>query len=261
MKKLLFITIILNLLLTTGLFAEASKDIGVGNNYFFITQDLKLYAQADELNEDLFSMNDNTGNRKSASKAILLSLAVPGLGELYAGNTKRAVGFFLAEAGVWSTFLLFKHKEQWLEDDYINYAISNAGINPDGKPEFFFDMVGFYDNRDEYNKNSRVYSRSNEFFPEIPEWDWQWQSPEMRHLYREIKNDSKAQARNANFVLGLALANRVVSAVDAWWCAKSYNRQFSPLISRIKLHVTPSLSDLARGNSTPGFMLSYRHTF
>jgi len=261
MKKTILITFSIILLLTSGLSAEASKDVGTRTNYFFTAPDLTLFSQADDLNQDIFSMEEKSGDRKSVSKAILLSIAIPGLGELYTGNTKRAVGFFMAEAGIWSTFILFKHKQSWLEDDYINYAVANAGIDSEGKSDFFYDMLGFYDSRDEYNKNSRVFSRSNEFFPETPDWDWQWQSVDMRQVYRDIKNDSKAQARNANFTLGLALANRVVSAVDAWWCAKNYNRQFSPFISNIKLRITPSLSDLVGGNTTPGFMLSYKHTF
>jgi hypothetical protein len=122
-------------------------------------------------------------------------------------------------------------------------------------------MVGFYDNRDEYNKISRVYTRTNPFFPETPEWDWQWESNELKAQFRDIKNDSRAQGRNANFTLGLALANRVISAVDAWWSAKSYNRRFSPLMSKFHLKLTPSIADIVIGNGSPGFMLNFKHEF
>ena len=83
----------------------------------------------------------------------------------------------------------------------------------------------------------------------------------MRIQYRDIKNSSKTQGRNANFALGAALADRVISAVDAWWCAKSYNRQFSPFYSRIHLRLTPSFAELVRGEGSPGFILSYKQTF
>jgi hypothetical protein len=122
-------------------------------------------------------------------------------------------------------------------------------------------MLGFYDNRDDYNKFSRVYNRSNPFFPETPEWDWQWSSSELRRQYRDIKNSSDAQGRNANFTLGAALANRVLSAVDAWWCVKKYNMRFSPLAGTIRIRLKPSPSDLMRGDSSPGLSVSYSRSF
>lgn len=249
------------MLMAAPLFAQEERlDTGI-ETHFFASNDLIMYAQADDLDQDLFNLNQDEGKRKSVAKAILLSLALPGLGEMYTGRKSRAIGFFTAEAGIWSAFILFKHKQHWLKDDYINYAASHAGITPAGKTDHFYDMLAFYNNRDDYNAISRASSRNNPFFPEVPEWDWQWESQEMRLQYRDIKNSSEANKRNANFALGAALVNRVISAVDAWWCAKSFNRQFSPFFSRIKLRLTPSISELICGNGSPGFMLNYKYSF
>ena len=249
------------LLLSPALFAgEERLEIGT-QSYFFASQEPALFAQTDDLNENPFALDDNAGDRKSVSKAMILSLVFPGLGEMYVGRKSRAIGFFAAEAGVWSAFILFKHKQSWLRDDYINFARSHAGIDPDGKSDFFYDMLAFYDKRDDYNAISRAGSRDNPFFPEVPEYDWQWESSEMRRQYRDIKNSSEANKRNANFALGAALANRVISVVDAWWCAKSHNRQFSPFFSRVKLRISPSLGEIVSGNISPGIALNYKYSF
>jgi hypothetical protein len=261
MIKGIFATLLLIMISSPVLRAE-HKDVEAAGNYFFASQDLGLYAQSGDLNEDLYALNEGKeGNRKSVSRAILLSLALPGLGEMYVGKTSRAIGFFTAEAGIWISYAYFKQRQSWFRDDYINLAVAHAGVNPSGKNDFFFNMVGFYDNRDDYNKVSRVYTRSNPFFPETPAWDWQWESADLRSQYRDIKNSSNAQGRNANFALGFALANRVISAIDAWWSAKSYNRQFSPFFSKIQLRLTPSLADIIGGGGSPGFVVNYKYSF
>jgi hypothetical protein len=262
MNKYFISILTLIMFLTSALFADNKSEAQDDTTYFFAPQEMSFFAQAGDLDDEIYAFEDeNAGDRKSVTTAVLLSLALPGLGELYVGRTGRAAGFFTAEAGIWASYAYFKHKESWLEDDFINFAVQYAGVDPGGKDDFFYDMVGFYDNRDEYNKISRVYTRTNPFFPETPEWDWQWESDVLKAQFRDIKNDSRAQGRNANFTLGLALANRVISAVDAWWSAKSYNRRFSPLMSKFHLKLTPSIADIVIGSGSPGFMLNFKHEF
>lgn len=260
MKIILYALIVVVLLTSALLAGEKRLEINT-ESYFFASQAPVYYAQNDDLNQNQFALEEDDSNRKSVSKAMLMSLILPGLGEMYVGRKSRAIGFFAAEAGIWSAFILFKHKQSWLRDDYINFARSHAGIDPEGKSDFFYDMLAFYDNRDDYNAISRAGSRDNPFFPEIPEYDWQWESNEMRQEYRDIKNSSEANKRNSNFALGAALVNRVISVVDAWWCAKSYNRKFSPFFSRVKLRISPSLGDMVSGDFSPGIALNYKYSF
>ena len=261
MKKLYTILLLVIIL---PVIAPAEDSDGIRridqNNVFFASQD--VFAQAGDLNDNpgvLNEFEDNEGE-KSVGRAILYSLLLPGLGEWYCERKGRAVFFFAAEAGIWSAYALFKHKQGWLEDDYINYAVQYAGIDPDGKDDFFYDMLAFYENRDEYNKVSRVYTRTHPFFPEIPSWDWQWHSDDHRLRYRDIKNDSRANGRNANFVLGAAFANRIISAIDAWRSARAYNRQFSPL-ANFHLRLTPSLAEVITGGGSLGIMVNYEYKF
>ena len=264
MYKLVIITIALVITFAATLWADESVLDLQQNSYFFTTQKPVLYAQADDdlnqnWNEDI--EDSDADQRKSTTKAVLMSLALPGLGEWYAGRKSRAAGFFLTEAAIWATYAFFKHKQGWLEDDYINFAIQHAGADTEGKSDHYFDMLAFYDNRDEYNKNSLVYSRDNPFFPETPDWDWQWESDDLRQQYRDIKNSSKSQGRNANFALGAALANRVISAIDAWWSVKTYNRRFSPFFGKFEVKFSPDFNDLVRGDTEFAVKLNFRHAF
>lgn len=263
MNRLVIITIAFVIAFSCSLQADERVLDLEQNSHFFTTQNLNIYAQSDDdLNQGFNGFEDeDAGKRKSTTKAVLLSLAIPGMGEWYAGRKSRAVGFFLTEAGIWATYAFFKHKQGWLEDDYINFAIQHAQADPEGKDDHYFDMLGFYNNRDEYNKNSLVYSRENPYFPETSDWDWQWASDDLRQEYRDIKNSSKSQGRNANFVLGAALANRVVSAIDAWRSVKSYNRQFSPFFGKFQIELSPTFSEIVRGDTEFAIRLNFKHTF
>ncbi len=220
------------------------------NCAFFAQQSPLLIAQADDewgvASQPGKARENISVEYKSPSRAALYSLLLPGLGEVYVGEyPTRAAAFLAAELGIWSTFAFYRKLGEWKEDDYTELAIANAGIDPSGKSEFFYDMIGFYENRDEYNKVSRVYTRTNPFFPENPSWDWQWKSEDDRANYRDVKNGSKTAFRNANFALGVAALNRAVSMVFAWRSAKGHNRGIADEFSGFDLEFRPDLS----GNS------------
>jgi hypothetical protein len=185
---------------------------------------------------------------KSQSRAVLYSLLLPGLGEIYVGDSRtRAAAFLTAEVGIVSSLVLFKHLGKWKKNDYVEFAVVYAGVHPEGKDDRFWDMVGFHDSRDDYNKVSRVYSRENPFYPETPEWDWQWQSVAGQQSYREMKNDSKSYYRAANFAIAAAALNRAVSMFFAWRSAKAHNRRVADDLSSFELKITPTTSSGAYG--------------
>ncbi len=102
---------------------------------------------------------------------------------------------------------------------------SDAGIQPAGKDDDFYKFLTFYDNRDEYNKISRIFEPSNRFYPETNAWNWQWDSPDSRSQYRGLRNASRTAYRRAVYLIGAALANRLLSAVHAYRAVKQYNRK------------------------------------
>jgi len=68
--------------------------------------------------EELF----DSGIHRDLKTAFLLSMALPGAGEFYAGNKIKAATFLALEAGVWTGFILYNKKGNDGEDDYRVFA-------------------------------------------------------------------------------------------------------------------------------------------
>ncbi len=173
--------------------------------------------------------------RKRPWQAFLMSLVVPGTGELYAGAVVKSRIFMAAEIGGLASLISFRHLGQWREDDYRNYAAREAGADVEGKDERFFDVLGFYSSREEYNKVGGAFDPAREYYPDTEAYFWRWSSADARNRYRDLKNDSKSFYRNADFALGFLIANHVLSAVDAYWSVKRHNRGIESGFSGIEL--------------------------
>ncbi len=167
----------------------------------------------------------NIVGRKSPVKAAALSALLPGLGQRYNGRNNKATYFFAAEAVTWLAFGSFRVYGSWREDDYIDYGNVHANAQLDGKSDEFLDWVGFYDNIDQYNTAGRVGDPDRPYLFDTPENHWEWQSTEAQRKYRDLKNSSREAFRRADFMIAVAVINRVVSMVDAVLDTRKINRQ------------------------------------
>ena len=156
----------------------------------------------------------------SKTKAVLLSLILPGAGHYYIGETGRAEAFMGAEAVAWAGVFAFRTYGQWKEDDYIRYAEEHAGIDPTGKDDNFFKNLTFYGNRHEYNTSGRIIEPSAPYYPNTASYYWQWDSRDARAAYRAMRNSSKSAFRKTTFMIGVAVFNRIFSSIDAFRMAK-----------------------------------------
>jgi hypothetical protein len=165
------------------------------------------------------------GSKVSKTKAVLLSILVPGAGHYYLDHKGRGQLFIGAEVAAWFGFFAFRTYGSWKEDDYKKYAIQYAGITGSGHDETFYRNMLFYDSREEYNSSGRVINPGAQYYPNEPQYDWFWESSARRQQYRTIRNDSEVAYRKATFMLGLALLNRIVAGIDAYRLAqKESNR-------------------------------------
>lgn len=175
--------------------------------------------------------------QRSVYKAGLLSLLLPGAGQFYLDKPAAGRLFVSTEVALLSGVFAFRTYGRMRKDDYREFAQVHAGIDPAGKDENFYRFLTFYDNRDEYNQLSRLFSPENPFYPETDAWNWQWDSPASRLDYRSIRNSSKSAYRRALY-LGLAsLGNRLLSAVHALRAAKSFNNKLSPEKSKLQVKI------------------------
>ncbi len=161
--------------------------------------------------------------RISKTKAMALTLLLPGAGHMYIGEKGRGEVFIGADLVIWAAALTFNVYGGWKKDDYINYAVSHAGINTGGKDDKYYELIAFYDNLDEYNILGRHYETDREYYP-ASSHDWKWDSEGSRYEYRTLRNSSESAYRNATFMIGVAVANRIIAGIDIFRLMKKKGR-------------------------------------
>ncbi len=181
----------------------------------------------DDLNLPLFENAGQSGvGEKSKWKALGLSLLVPGAGQYYSENKGRMKIFGVTEVFVWSGFFGIRAYGGWKKEDFKSWAAFHAGADVNGKSDDYFEKLTYYDNLDDYNQLEILYEGSRAvLFPSTPEFYWNWDSDESRSHYRNLRNQSKNAYRRSLLLLGAAVVNRVLSGIDAYRSAGSYNRQ------------------------------------
>ncbi len=158
----------------------------------------------------------------SPAKAFLLSLAVPGLGQAYAGSHRSAWIFGGVETTSWLVWVGMNGFERSYRDDYMSQARGVAGASVDGKPDRYFADLGFYDSRRDHNRWELTSGQTPVSLYDSSD-DWEWPSALDRQAYRDARNSSKTWERNAGWMLtGIAL-HHFASAVHAAKTAKQAN--------------------------------------
>jgi len=163
--------------------------------------------------------------RKSVFKAALFSALVPGGGQYYLGQRRTARYFFAAEALTWIGYLSFHTYGDWRKDDYIQYAATHANAQLDGKSDDFVTWVGFYNNIREFNALGRAFDNERPYLEDTPDNHWEWQSEDDRQTFRDLRNRSREAYRRSDFMIGVAIIDRVISIIDAVRSTGKINRR------------------------------------
>jgi hypothetical protein len=145
----------------------------------------------------------------------VLSALGPGAGQYYNGHRRKARFFFAAEALTWLGYVAFRTYGNWKEDDYIRFAAVYANADLEGKSDEFIDLVGFYDDIYQYNALGRAYDPDRPYLFDTPDNHWLWKTDAERQEFRDLKNRSKEAYRRADFMIGVAVLDRIISVIDA----------------------------------------------
>jgi len=161
--------------------------------------------------------------RKSGFVAVLYSLALPGMGELYAGRFDKGKYPLILEAGLWLGAFGVNAYGNWVQDDARLYALQHAGIDPMGKDDDFYIDIENYADLYDYNNQMLVERRLEDLYPDESNWRWQWDSEENRLDYKDQRIFSDELHNGVTFfVLGM-VANRLWSAIQAALAVKAHN--------------------------------------
>jgi len=167
--------------------------------------------------------------RKIPAIGILLSAAVPGTGEMYAGSYIKGAVFLGLEVLLWWKYAGFREKgfdieeryeafadEHWDETEWRNWMQSHTEFGdtthtlPDTKTQQYYEMIGKYD---QFKAGWDDYEEGG---PSLTD---------RRDKYMTMRLNSNNEFEKASTCAMLTLANHVFSALDAAWTIRGVNRK------------------------------------
>ncbi len=205
---------------------------------------------------------------RSGKKALLLSLLLPGAGELYSGHKGRATGFFISEGAIWANFVAWEIAGGLRRDNYIEQAQLNAGLGTSSGSDDYWRLVGTYarssgSGPDSYEDALRRDAR-NEFPTDpaaqdawvaqrLPTGDraWNWSSAALQESYRNTRENSRRAFDRAKYSFALAILNRIASAIDTQMLHRSESRESQSAIDRRELRLLTDLTADGGGRILP----------
>jgi len=195
-------------------------------NFNSISQ-LKNNLKINEINNDIDLPNlVESSGKKSTGLAILYSLVLPGMGELYAGD--YSLGKYLTAADVlfWGATIGFNTYGKWQEDNYKAFAKSHGGVTYSGDDQDFYARVGSYMSVNSYNREQELNRNFNKVY-NTDIYYWNWTTNETRKEYRNMWTSSEQAYNNVRFAVGALILNRVVSIINAVRLVNKHNKNLA----------------------------------
>jgi len=157
-------------------------------------------------------------------KEMGMSLLLPGLGQWYSGNGKKALIFTGIEAGIWLGYAGFSLQGHNLTEDYKIYGMVHAGADPHTKSEDYWKAVELYFSREDYLEYMRRVARS--LYPDDIEaqeryveahavkGNWEWKTKDEWFSFQDLIKGSRIAYTRARLMVFAAVLNRIASAID-----------------------------------------------
>ncbi len=184
--------------------------------------------------KSVFPSNSNTLHTEKVNdprktvlpgKAALLSLILPGAGELYLGHKNFFTFFLSTEITTWTSLIGNHLFYQHLVREYQIYARQHAGFNPDiPRDDRFWVDIGKYDDIYSFNEQRERQRNFEDLYALTPDNYWHWDN----HANR-LKYDSKrihanlVDNKRVYFQLAIVL-NHLISGINALRLARKHNR-------------------------------------
>ena len=199
---------------------------------FYLDSALGNRALADE-SAVTMQMSQDLQPQKSPNEAFLYSLIVPGMGQLYTG-AKRGYVYMAAEMGLLTTYFILRNSASNTREDYRDVVrehviFDGPGSFEDWDPVEDFEHATQYENWDHVYDSEATRKRTGKWywddaksFKDEADVDIDFDSPHRLEAFdlRQQANDTFQLART---VLGVAILNHVVSAVEARITTKRFN--------------------------------------
>jgi hypothetical protein len=176
-------------------------------------------------------------SEKSVFLAIVASLAVPGLGEWYAGSFETGKYHMMAEGGLWLTYGGFRMYSTWLQRDAQTFARNHAGADFGDKNDQYSVNIGNFNTTADYNDakaRNREYALLYNTNSDM-RYVWNWDTDANRLRFKDMRIHSGEVKNNSKFVIGAIVINHLFSAFSAGRKAAAYNKSLS-MIDHVEIH-------------------------
>ena len=181
---------------------------------------------------------NSTTSRKSVGLAALYSLAVPGMGELYAESFSSGRYFLAAEGLLWLTYAVFDVHATGLQNDARAFAAAHAGVNPAGKSDQFYVDMGNFLTVSDYNAKKMRDRSPDLLYDPAAGYNWTWDTDQNRGMFRDQRITSENVFNNRKFVLAAVLVNHVASAINAARAAIAHNKEADASLGDLRLEAS-----------------------
>lgn len=198
---------------------QLTNSANLNKNDFF-NQSIELEPR----NESFYS-SYSASPKKSVPLAVALSLVLPGMGELYAGDYCRGKYLTSAEGFLWLTYTSAHLYGTWLKNDARLFASTNAGVKLAGQDDKYFVDIGNYADIYWYNERKLQDRQDDKLYDPSSNYFWQWNSEASRQKYRNIRIRSDEVFNSRQFIVGAILANHIISAINAGMLARKINKE------------------------------------
>lgn len=224
------------------------------NQRSFLQLKNEIKISTNNSNIELPPQNLIEPKKKNTGLAIIYSLLLPGMGELYAESYESGKYFTIAEGVLWGTYIGINTYGNWQKDRYKSFAAANGSVNPQGKDDDYFATISEYLSIEQYN-NEKALERNFADMLEENKYFWKWTS-EDRKTYRSMWVSSEQSFNNLRFVVGALIINRIASAINAVRLVSAYNRRQAEELSwNISAGVENSI------NLSNNFIINFRKSF
>ncbi len=180
----------------------------------------------------LLTQNTWAGEGKNRKTAFFLSLAVPGLGQWYAGSPGSARLFIASELMTLGGFFYTTRLKQSYGDDYLRFASVHAGVNPSGYGSEYLALLGAYDSS--FDQARAQEQKSDSPVPYEGPQAWNWDSYRNRDHFKQIRESELNFENYAKYCIAGLILNHLLAGMNASQVA---GRQ-SPVIGGASVHPT-----------------------
>jgi len=174
-------------------------------------------------------------SKKSPGLAVLYSLLLPGMGELYADGFSSGKYFLIAEGVLWLGYAGMQIHADDLRNGSRSFAAAHAGVDATGKDDDFYVNVGNFMSLDEYNDKKLRDREPDKIYDPLAGYSWRWDSDVSRQTFRDQRINSENWYNGQKFVGAAIIINHIVSAINAARAAIAYNNAQSDALGSLQL--------------------------